>query len=170
MIRVLPRQRGMVILQNEARTQLFQGILWFGPERNPTVTIMKGQPGDKPISVQGYDLLHYDGTYAAFGDKRLFRYGIDNVDPGNKLFFYSLFPLGAESMLIRWLIRKTGDMMSHESILEMAKHLRAHPNLLNCWCNVEEDRFRPENKGYEVFAEPQPDVLKKLMAVGNKVQ
>jgi hypothetical protein len=158
----------MVILQNEARTQLFQGVMWFGGERNPTITIMKGQPGDKPISVQGYDLLEYDGTYAAFGDKKLFRYGLDTIDPGNRLFFYSLFPQGAENALMRWLVRKTGDMVTNQAILDMANHFRSHPDLCNGWCNVEQDRFNPENHAYELFAEPQPPVMKKLMAVATK--
>jgi len=151
------------MLQNEARVQLYQGVAWYGTEYRPTVAILKGQPGDKPINVQGYDMLLHEGSYVAYGDKRMFRYGIDTVDFNNRLFFYSIYPMGAEGHLIRWLIRKTGDMVTNDGILQMSRNLKQCPSLLFNWCNIEADLFRPENKGYEIFSEPPEHVLRELM-------
>lgn len=154
MIRALPRQKNMVILENAARSQRFQGILWFGTELNPSLTILEGQQGDKPINIQGYDLLMHEGKFAAYGDKQLLRYEIDTINSTNKLLFSSLFPMGAEGLLVRWLVKKTGDMVSNEGILRMARFIKRNPTALVGWCNVEDDLFRPENKGYELFGEP----------------
>jgi len=170
MIRALPRQKNMVILQNEARTQLFQGFLWFGTDRNPSITILKGQPGDKPINVQGYDLLLHEGNYAAYGDKRLLRYEIDTINATNKLLFCSLFPMGSEGLLVRWLVKKTGDMVSNEGIIRMARFLKRNPTALASWCNVEDDLFRPENKGYEIFAEPPKESMRAILKAATSVR
>ena len=121
----------MVILENEARSQRFQGILWFGTELNPSLTILEGQQGDKPINIQGYDLLMHEGKFAAYGDKRLLRYQIDTINSTNKLLFSSLFPMGAEGLLVRWLVKKTGDMVpTRESFVWPALSNEIQPLLL----------------------------------------
>lgn len=172
MIRALPKQRNLVIVQNDARSQQFQGICWFGTDRYPKVVVVKGQQGDKPIAVNGYDVLGHtpsaDGMYAAYGDKRLFRYTIDAVDTNNRLFFYSLFPLGAEGLLARWLVRKGGDMVSHEGVLLMAKYIQKYQSVLDGWCIIESDLFQKENFGYEVFSEPTPSALKQILKSASK--
>lgn len=167
MIHALPRQRNIVILENEARTQFFHGILWLGSsDRNPSLTIVESQTRDKPINVQGYDLIMHEGNRAAYGDKRLLRHGIDAVDPGNKLLFYSLFPCGAESQLLRWLVRKTGDMVSNEGVLRMAQFIRRNPHHVTGWCSIVSDLFRPEIQAYEAFSEPSEADVRAIMKHG----
>jgi hypothetical protein len=168
MISALPKQKNMVMVKNEARTQRFQGVLWFGTERNPIITVLEGQPGDKPINVQGYDLLLHEGKYAAYGDKRLLRYEIDTINGSNKLFFWGLFPMGAEGSLVRWLVKKTGDMVSNEGIIRMARYVRRNPTALVGWCNVEDDLFRPENKGYELYGPPTEEATKAIIRAANR--
>jgi hypothetical protein len=148
---------------NDARRQVFQGILWFGPDCNPKVAIVKGQPGDKPITIMSHDLLLHERVYAAYGDKRLFRYGIDTIDVRNRLFFYGMFPMAAESQLAHWLVRKTGDMVSHVGICRMAQFIKQHSIHLENWCYVEDDLFRPENKGYDVYGTPPDEAVKAII-------
>ena len=72
----------------------------------------------------------HEGNYAAYGDKRLLRYEIDTINSTNKLLFSSLFPMGAEGLLVRWLVKKTGDMVSNEGIIRMARFLKRNPAAL----------------------------------------
>jgi len=171
MIRALPRQGNIVILQNEVRTQLFQGIMWFGSsDHDPSLTIVKSQTGDKPINVQGYNLILHEGNYASYGDKRLLRHGLDAVDTNNKLLFFSLFQFGAESQLARWLVRKTGDMVSNEGVLRMAQFIRRNPDHVTGWCSILSDLFRPESQAYEAFNEPSDADLRAIIKYGRMVR
>ena len=167
MIRALPKQGNIVILQNEVRTQLFQGIMWLGSsDHDPSLVIVKGQTGDKPINVQGYDLILHEGNYASYGDKRLLRHGLDAVDTNNKLLFFSLFQFGAESQLARWLVRKAGDMVSNEGVFRMAQFIRRNHDHVTGWCSILSDLFRPESQAYEAFNEPSDADVRAIMKCG----
>jgi hypothetical protein len=163
MIHALPDRRNMVLVRNDATSQTFQGLSWFGSDSRPLVTIVKGQPGDKPITVSGYEILCHDGCLVSYGTKNLLRYTIDNIDPHNQLFISNPAPGAAEGLLARWLVRKGGDMVTNDGILRIMDFIRRNATVLSGWCTVEEDLFIPDNKGYLIFGEPPADVLKTIL-------
>jgi hypothetical protein len=161
-----------VILQNAARSQQVQGLVWIGELRYPLLTIVKLNPGEKPINIEGYDLLLSEDGYAAYGDKRLLRYTMDTgIDAKNRLLFFGTGPGGAEGRLAMWLARKGGDTLSNGGILQISHFIQnqsqipapGKANVLLGWCGQESDLFQPENKAYLVYAEPPPDVLRSIL-------
>lgn len=163
MIEALPQRRNMVIVQNSARSQQFQGIVWFGEVRRPLLTIVKTNLGEKPIAVDGCDLLDHAGGFAAYGDKKLLRYTMDTaIDTQNRLFFFGLFPGWAEANLARWLMRKIGETVTCETLTEIGRQLSEDAELLKGWCEAEQDAFQESNRGYLIFAEPPDPVVKEI--------
>ena len=167
MIQALPQQLNRVILQNPARTQQVQGLVWIGELRRPLLTIVKLNPGDKPISVDGYDLLLAEDGLAAYGDKRLIRYTMDaEIDAKNRLLFFGISPGWAEGNLARWLARKGGDTLSNDGVLRMGQFIRegaGSQNILTGWCIKEADLFQPTSNAYLVYAEPPPNTLHTIL-------
>jgi hypothetical protein len=165
-IEALPQQRNMVIVQNAARTQQYQGVVWFGELRRPFLTVIRTNQGEKPVTVEGHDLLLHEGNFAAYGDKKLLRYTIDSeIDPSNRLLFFGLFPGWAEGNLARWLVRKSGDNFTNAGILKIARHLQSNPDSLQGWCQRHDDLFQKKNHGYLIYAEPSLETLRKILKV-----
>ena len=159
----------MVIVQNTARSQQYQGVVWFGELRRPHLTIIRTNQGEKPVTVEGCDLLLHEGNFAAYGDKKLLRYTIDSeVDADNRLLFFGLFPGWAEGNLARWLVRKSGDNFTNLGILKIARYLQSNPDSLQGWCQRQDDLFQKKNHAYLVYAEPSPEALRKILKVATQ--
>ena len=87
MIRALPQQRNRVIVSNAARNQQFLGVNWHGTLTRPNFALVRIQTGEKPMPVQGYDLLGHEGRHAAYGDRKLLRHAMDsNIDQATNCF------------------------------------------------------------------------------------
>ena len=158
----------MVIVSNEASTQIYQGIAWYGTKMSPLLTILQGQPGDKPITVQGYDIIASENKYVAYGDKKLLRYGLDLTGGGNSLLFFGLLPLAAEVTRARWLVRQQGDMVSNEGILRMAKYIKALvPSSFYSWCTLERDLFSA-NTGYVLYDEIPKNIATDILKAAHQ--
>jgi len=184
MIRAYPQMKELVVVQNEARAQKFHGRLWFGEnDHSPKLAILAGDPGDKPINIQGYDLLGTEvGTefgkprlYVSYGDKRLQRHEIDQLEAGNRLLFWGLAPLAAESALARWLVRGSGDMVSNKGIVKIAQYIQRTygQRASRCyggWFNILSDLFRPHVHAYEVFSKPETKELNAILRQGRAVR
>ena len=164
MIRALPQHKNRVIVSNAARNQQFQGVNWHGNLTRPSFVLVRIQTGEKPMPVQGYDLLDYEGRQAAYGDRKLLRHAMDsNIDKANELFFPSLVPTMGAGLLALWLVRKSGEQLTYVDVLKIKTLLLDQPELLKGWCEIETDAFNPENQGYRVVAEPGADVLQRLL-------
>lgn len=164
MIRALPQQRNRVIVSNAARNQQFLGVNWHGMLTRPSFALVRIQTGEKPMPVQGYDLLGHEGRHAAYGDRKLLRHAMDSgIDQANELLFPSLVPTMGAGLLALWLVRKSGEQLTYADTLKIKELILEQPELLKDWCEVESDLFNPENKSYRVIAEPAPEVLKRLL-------
>jgi hypothetical protein len=175
MIRAYPQMKNLVVVHNEAHSQNFQGRLWFGENDSPKLTILKWQPGDKPINIQGYDLIATEGLLVAYGDKKLQRHEIDELEAGNRLLFWSVYPLGAEAALARWLVRGSGDMVSNEGIVRIAQYIQRTygQRASRCyggWYNILSDLFRPHVHAYEVFSKPETKELNLILRQGRGIR
>lgn len=164
MIRALPQQKNRVIVSNSARNQQFLGVNWHGSLTRPNFVLVRIQTGEKPMPVQGYDLLGHEGQHAAYGDRKLLRHAMDsNIDKANELFFPSLVPTMGAGLLALWLVRKSGEQLTYVDMLKIKDLILEEPELLKGWCEIDADAFNPENKGYRVVAEPSADVLQRLL-------
>lgn len=161
MIQALPEYRNQVLVANNARSQRFQGIVWFGGKFSPALTLVKLNPGDKPITIEGYDLFYSEGQYAGYGDKKQMRYALDQADPANRLLFWGLNPVWARTNLIRWLVHRTGQILTNTEVLQAAISLE-EKNLYS-WAEKEQDLFNPKNSAILVFGEPQEEQLKAIL-------
>ena len=132
MIRALPQQRNRVIVSNAARNQQFLGVNWHGTLTRPSFALVRIQTGEKPMPVQGYDLLGHEGRHAAYGDRKLLRHAMDSgIDQANELLFPSLVPTMGAGLLALWLVRKSGEQLTYADTLKIKELILEQPELLH---------------------------------------
>ena len=164
MIRALPQQRNRVIVSSASRNQQFTGVNWNGTSTRPIFVLVRTQSGGRPLNAEGYDLLGHEGRHAAYGSKKLFRHAMDSgIDHANELLFPGLIPTMAAGLLAIWLVRKSGEQLTFKDTIKIKALILEQPEVLNGWCEVENDLFNPENKSYRIFAEPDPAALKRIV-------
>lgn len=166
MLQAFPHQQHRVVARNHCRAQQSRGLVWFGKSSQPLYALVKLGQGEKPISVEGHDLILHEGEFAAYGNKKLLRHRIDcQIDRQNRLFFPSLAPGNGLGQLIKWLIRKNGLRLSPEEELEAQSGFDLRN--LSGWAQEQPDLFNPKNRGFLVYGEPAPAQIRAILRVRN---